>query len=280
MNGVLIDVYAQQWKSFVSDLRGFPSHLIEQSQQIIKDTIDAVIHENISPPTEKGFFWGVEYFQQFKILLQNMMFQNRDSDNIRVWLAQAMQQVISGPADFQAAKVAILTLVSMNERAWSLAYFEGERDLMIEYCKVQLDEIRTAMFPSSELKFRLHSLFYDIHNDVAHHYRIINFNDVFQMLESVFAVELDIQLRYAILADQHGQLRWDLAEDRLRSREVSAGELRKAAGSPHPYLAPSLQDEIRKRKAELALMESELASMGARRISPRGTLNILQDQRV
>jgi hypothetical protein len=45
-----------------------------------------------------------------------------------------MQQVISDlPADFQAAKVAILTLVSMKERAWSNAYDEDERNLMIEY---------------------------------------------------------------------------------------------------------------------------------------------------
>jgi hypothetical protein len=69
-----------------------------------------------------------------------------------------MQKVISGPADFQAAKVAILTLVSMNERAWSLAYGEGEHDLLIEYCEVQLDEIKRATLPSSELKFWLNSL--------------------------------------------------------------------------------------------------------------------------
>ncbi len=50
--------------------------------------------------------------------------------------------MISGPADFQAAKVAILTLVSINERAWSRAYGEDERDLMIKYCKVQLDVIK------------------------------------------------------------------------------------------------------------------------------------------
>ncbi len=55
------------------------------------------------------------HFQRIKVLLQNMMFQNRD--NIRVWLAQAMQKVISGPANFQAAKVAILTLVSMDQGA-------------------------------------------------------------------------------------------------------------------------------------------------------------------
>ncbi len=59
-------------------------------------------------------------------------------DNMRDWLAQAMQKVISGPADFQAAKVAVLTLVSMNERAWIRAYGEDERDLMIRYCEVQL----------------------------------------------------------------------------------------------------------------------------------------------
>jgi hypothetical protein len=81
--------------------------LIEQSQQILKDTIDAVIHENNPPQSGRRSFWGVEYFQLIKILLQNMMIQNKD--NIRDWLAQAMQKVISGPADFQAAKVAILT---------------------------------------------------------------------------------------------------------------------------------------------------------------------------
>jgi hypothetical protein len=157
MNGVLIDVYSQKWKAYVSDLLAFPPPLIEHAQQIIKDTIDAVIHN--PPQSGKGSFWGVEYFQRIKILLQNMMFQNRD--NIREWLAQAMQKVISGPADFQAAKVAILTLVSMNERAWSRAYGEDERDLMIEYCEVQLDVIKGSTLPSSELKFRLHSLFFD-----------------------------------------------------------------------------------------------------------------------
>ncbi len=140
MNGVLIDVHSQKWKAYVSDLLAFPLPLIEPAQQIIKDTIDAVIHQNNPPQSGKGSFWGVEYFQRIKILLQNMMFLNRD--NIREWLAQAMQKVISGPADFQAAKVAILTLVSMNERAWSRAYGEDERDLMIEYCEVQLDVIQ------------------------------------------------------------------------------------------------------------------------------------------
>ena len=61
------------------------------------------------------------------------------------------------------------------------------------------------------------------------------------MLESVFAVGLDVQLRYDIPADQHGQLRWDLAEDRLRRREISVGELHKAAGPPDPYLMLSLK---------------------------------------
>jgi hypothetical protein len=84
-------------------MEGFPTLLIEQAQQTIKDTINAVIHENNPLPTGRGFFWGVEHFQRMKILLQpeNMMFQNRD--NIRGWLALAMPQMISGPADFQAA---------------------------------------------------------------------------------------------------------------------------------------------------------------------------------
>ncbi len=65
--------------------------------------------------------------------------------------------------------------------------------------------------------------------DVTRYHRIIDsdFTAIFNMLESVFAVELDVQLRYDILADQRGKLRLDLAEDRLRSRrrEVSVGEL-------------------------------------------------------
>ena len=71
-----------------------------------------------------------------------------------------------------------------------------------------------------------------------------------------------------------------MAEDRLRRREVSVSELHKVAGPPDPYLMLSLQDEVRKRKFELVLMESELASMEARSISPRYAANILQDQRV
>jgi hypothetical protein len=42
----------------------------------------------------------------------------------------------------------------------------------------------------------------------------------------------------------------------------------------------SLQDEVRKRKFELALMESELVSMEDRSISPGYAANILRDQRV
>jgi hypothetical protein len=133
-----------------------------------------------------------------------MMFQNRD--NIREWLVQAMQKVISGPADLQAAKVAILTLVSMNERAWIRAYGEDERDLMIEYYKVPLDVIKESTLPSSELKFRLNSLFFDIHCEVSRYHRIIDFTAIFNMLESVFTVGLDVQLRYDLLADQHGHL--------------------------------------------------------------------------
>jgi hypothetical protein len=55
----------------------------------------------------------------------------------------------------------------MNERAWNRAYGEDERDLTIKHCEVQLDVIKGAMLPSSELKFRLHSLFFDIHSKVT-----------------------------------------------------------------------------------------------------------------
>jgi hypothetical protein len=278
MCGVLIDAHSQRWKAYLRDLLAFPQQLIELAQQTIKDTVDAIIQENNPPPSAKRAFWGVEYFQRIKVLLQNMMFLNRD--NIREWLTTAMQKVISGPADFQAAKVAILTLVSMNERARSLAYGEGERDLLIEYCEVQLDEIKRATFPSSELKFRLNSPFFDIHREVSRYHRIIGFTSLFNMLESVFAVGLDVQLRYDIPADQHGQLRWDLADDRLRRREISVGELHEAAGPPDPYLMLSLQDEIRKRKSELVLMESELASMEDRSTYPKDAAHRIQDRRV
>ena len=141
--------------------------------------------------------------------------------------------------------------------------------------------IKGSTHPSSELKFRLNSLFFDIHREISRYHRIIDFTAIFNMLESVIAVGLDVQLRYDILADQHGQLRWDLAEDRLCRRKVSVGELHKVAGPPDPYLMLFLQDEVCKHKFMLqALMETELASMEDCSISPGYAANILQDQRV
>jgi hypothetical protein len=61
MNGVLIDVYSQKWRAYVSDLFGFPPP-IEQAQQTIKDTIDAVIHENNPPPSGKRVLLGCRIF--------------------------------------------------------------------------------------------------------------------------------------------------------------------------------------------------------------------------
>jgi hypothetical protein len=55
------------------------------------------------------------------------------------------------------------------------------------------------------------------------------------MLESVFAVELGVQLRYNILADQHRQRQWDLAEDKSHHSKILIGELHKAAG-PQTYI--------------------------------------------
>ncbi len=62
---------------------------------------------------------------------------------------------------------------------------------MIEYCEVQLDEIKRSTLPSSELKFRLNSLFFDIHCEVSRYHRIMDFTTIFKMIESVFAVGLD-----------------------------------------------------------------------------------------
>ncbi len=70
-----------------------------------------------------------------------------------------------------------------------------------------------------------------------------------------------------------------LGQRQTAPREVFVCELHKVAGPPDPYLMLSLQDEVRKRKFELALMKSELASMEDRSISS-GYANILQDPRV
>ncbi len=52
--------------------------------------------------------------------------------------------------------------------------------------------------PSNELKFRLHSLVFDIHCEVARYHCIIDFNAIFNILESVFAVKLDVQLNMLV----------------------------------------------------------------------------------
>jgi hypothetical protein len=54
MNGVLLDVYSQKWRAYLSILLGFPPPFIEQSQQIIRDTIDTVVHENNPLPSGSG----------------------------------------------------------------------------------------------------------------------------------------------------------------------------------------------------------------------------------
>ncbi len=45
-----------------------------------------------------------------------------------------MNQAVTTLQELVAAEVAVLTMVSFNERAWSLPYGEGETDLVIEYC--------------------------------------------------------------------------------------------------------------------------------------------------
>ena len=65
--------------------------------------------------------------------------------------------------------------------------------------------------------------------------------------------------RYDMFAIPQGTLRPDLALARKQRCEMNAAELNRAAAVPDPYLISALQDDIRKRKLELAseLMEYE-----------------------
>ncbi len=157
MNGVLIDVYSQKWKAYTSDLLGSQHYRLSKlsrPSRILSTQLSTRIMHRRREEVSSGVF------QRIKILLQKMMFQNRD--NIRVSLEQAMQHVISGPANFQAAKAAILTLVSMNERAWSCSYGEDERDLSssIARCSLMYTEVLRCQAVSSSFGYTAYSLIF------------------------------------------------------------------------------------------------------------------------
>ena len=61
--------------------------------------------------------------------------------------------------------------------------------------------------------------------------------------------------RYYMFATSPGTLRPDLALARKQLCEMNAAELNRAAAVPDPYLISALQDDIRKRKLALELME-------------------------
>ena len=58
---------------------------------------------------------------------------------------------------------------------------------------------------------------------------------------------------------------------------MNAAELNRAAAVPDPYLISALQDDIRKHKLEIELMEYELASM--EQYAAKGAADVFQSKR-
>ena len=83
--------------------------------------------------------------------------------------------------------------------------------------------------------------------------------------------------RYDMLATPQDSLRSDLALAHKQRCEMNAAELNRAAAVPDPYLSLVLQDDIRKHKLELELMEYELASM--EQCAAKGTADVFQYKR-
>ena len=75
-------------------------------------------------------------------------------------------------SELGTAEIAILTIVSQSERAWSLHYSEGETDLVIEYCETQRNIDKTVIFPSFELKQGLYSMVGSVLQEMASGHQI------------------------------------------------------------------------------------------------------------
>ena len=107
------------------------------------------------------------------------------------------------------AGVAILTFVSLRERAWQwslcyASYGEGETDLAIGYCEIQSSLSKTVKFPSFELQQRLFSLFSSALQEVAYG-RPIDFITLLRMARRVFS-EGGLMYRYYMFATPQGTL--------------------------------------------------------------------------
>ena len=68
-----------------------------------------------------------------------------------------MNRPVTRLSELVTAEMAILTMVSLRERAWGLYYGDGETDLVTEYCEIQRNIRKTVAFPSFKLKQGLHS---------------------------------------------------------------------------------------------------------------------------
>ena len=112
----------------------FPEALrvIDPSQDIIMKVMDKHILGTDIPPHKKGQMWAVERLQRIKVQLQNQIFRSRNI--ICATLKKAITTPVTRLSELVTAEIAILTLVSLRERAWSLYCGEGETDLVIENC--------------------------------------------------------------------------------------------------------------------------------------------------
>ena len=82
---------------------------------------------------------------------------------------------------------------------------------------------------------------------------------------------------YDKFATPQGTLRPDFALAHKQWCEMNAAELNRAVAVPDPYLISALQNDIRKHKLDLELMEYELASM--ERCATKGTADVFQSKR-
>ena len=165
-------------------MQKFPRAHIDPSQDIIKKIIDKHILFTAILPHDKGQMWAVEYLQRIKAQLQNMALGSRG--NICARLRKTLHQPVTMLSELATAGVAILTFVSLRERAWSLCYGEGETDLAIGYCEIQSSLSKTVKFPSFELQQGPFRLFSSAQQEIACGWPI-DFITLFSVVRRVFS---------------------------------------------------------------------------------------------